>query len=399
MRAWYIGLKDVHVTLRDRSALGILLAMPMVLIAILGSALGGMGGSISHVGVAVVNLDKGTVGKRVTDPFFTQKRLTDIFDAQRLRDPGAAEEMVSRGDLAAALVVPADFSKKLNSGRPVQLTVYTDPGRAVSAAVFRSVVTAVSAQVSAASVAVRTTVHYISADAVLSGGVGPAVSRAVRAATATEALDAVAVDERVARSSRRVATLDYYAAGMSVMFLLFGSMFGAFSMVRERNEWTLPRMLTSPASKVEVVGGKMLGVFAVGVAQWSALFVFALVLGVKWADLALPLWALALATIVAATGLAVLLSTVGTSVRAVSGVGPVVIQLMAVAGGSMIAVSQFPAWLQPVHYLTVNGWAIDGMLAVMRGGSFVDILPNVAALLAMGAAFFALGVRRLRWGG
>jgi ABC-2 type transport system permease protein len=73
------------------------------------------------------------------------------------------------------------------------------------------------------------------------------------------------------------------------------------------------------------------------------------------------------------------------------------IQFMAAIGGSFFPVSQFPAWMQPLHYASVNGWAIDGILAVMRGGNAVAILPNVAALMAMATLFFAIGSWRLRW--
>jgi ABC-2 type transport system permease protein len=396
MRAFAVGWKDLRVTLRDRSALGILLAMPMVLILILGSALSGGGGSVSHVHVAVVNQDAGKLGKRVTDALFTNEQLTSIFDTRSMRDPAEARALVQRGDLVGALVVPSDFTKSVNAGRPVELTVYTDPGHEISAGVFRSVAEALSAQVSAASVAVRTTVHYMPVRALIDGGAGDAIQRAVRSATSTESLNAVTVDERDASRGRQIGNLDYYAAGMSVMFLLFGSMFGAFSLVRERNNWTLPRMLTSPAGKFEILGGKMLGVFVVGAVQWTALFAFTIALGVKWGD-PLAVWLVALSTVAAATGLAVLLSTVGKTVRSVQGVGPLVIQLMAVFGGSMIPVSQFPDWLRPMHWATVNGWAIDGMLCAMRGEGMPAVWPSVVALLGLAAAFFALGVWRLRW--
>jgi ABC-type multidrug transport system permease subunit len=70
---------------------------------------------------------------------------------------------------------------------------------------------------------------------------------------------------------------------------------------------------------------------------------------------------------------------------------------MAAIGGSFIPVTQFPAWMQPLHYVSVNGWAIDGILAVMRGSGAVAVLPNVAALLGIAAVFFAVGSWRLRW--
>ena len=75
MRWLDIGLKDVRVTLRDRGALGILLGMPMLLIVILGSALGNISSNVSKIPVAIVNEDKGDVGAKVTDGFFTDKSL------------------------------------------------------------------------------------------------------------------------------------------------------------------------------------------------------------------------------------------------------------------------------------------------------------------------------------
>jgi hypothetical protein len=53
--------------------------------------------------------------------------------------------------------------------------------------------------------------------------------------------------------------------------------------------------------------------------------------------------------------------------------------------------------MQPMHYASVNGWAIDAILSVMRGGNAISVLPNVAALIAIAVALFAIGSWRLRW--
>jgi ABC-2 type transport system permease protein len=397
MLAFHIGIKDLKVTLRDRAAVAVLLAMPMVLILILGSALGGDRPGLSGVKVAIVNLDTGTTGARVTDSFFKDAKLRELFDAQSLRDPAEARDLVARGDLAGALIVGPDFTKKLNSGKPVQLTVLTDPGRQVSSGVFKSVAESLCMQVSAASVAVRTTIHYITPQAMMSGGVGGAVQKAISSATETEALSSVAVVERNGPKSRDISTMSYFSAGMSVMFLLFGSMFGAFSLMRERMNWTLPRMLTSHARKLDIIAGKMIGVFAVGLAQWTALFAFTMLLGGKWGPDLGAIWVLAMCTIAAAAGLSMLFASLAKSIRGVSGVAPLVIQFMAVMGGSMFPVTSFPAWLRPVHYATLNGLAMDGILGVMRGAGLAQVWPNALALLGMGAAFFTFGVWRLRW--
>ena len=60
LRSWYIALKDVLVWTRDPAALGILLGMPLVLIFILGSALGGVADGGGSIDVAVVDLSRGS---------------------------------------------------------------------------------------------------------------------------------------------------------------------------------------------------------------------------------------------------------------------------------------------------------------------------------------------------
>jgi ABC-2 type transport system permease protein len=398
VRWFHIGIKDLKVTVRDVAAVGVLLGMPIVLIFILGSALGNLNSSIGKIPVAVVNLDRGRVGAKVTDGFFTDAQLLKLFSATRMRSLPEARDAVARGDLAGALVVPAEFSRRLDTGRPGELTVYTDPGRDISATVFRSVATALSTRVSAASIAARTAAFYVVPLASRDPGiVGSAIGQAVSSATATGALEIVTMKETTAAQGREVRNLDYYAGSMSAMFILFGAMFGAFSLVRERSDWTLPRIMTTPASRADIVGGKVFGVMAVGMAQWAVLYAFtAGVFGVRW-GYAPAVWLVATGTIWSAAGMSVFIAAVGRTVRSVSGIAQLMIQAMAALGGSFFPVAAFPLWLQPLHYLTVNGWAVDGFLASMRGAGVIAVLPNVGALAALGAVFFAVGVWRLRW--
>jgi len=393
----HIGIRDLKITIRDRASVGILIGMPMILIVILSSALGNMAANIGKTPVAIINLDKGTVGAKVTDGFFTDGQLSELFLAQRMRDPAQARALVSSGELAGALVVPADFSRRLNTGRPSTLTLYIDPGREIAGTVFRSVAESLSTRVSAASVAARTSAYYVAQLRVPDPSfVARVIGQAVTSASETGALSAVGVQETTAARGADLSTLSYYSGAMSVMFLMFGAMFGAFSLVRERENWTLPRMLMTPTPRTDILGGKMAGVFMVGIAQFAVLYGFTSALGVKWGDpFAIAL--IAGSTVCAATGLSIFIAAVAKTVRAVSGVAQMLIQFMAAVGGSFFPVSQFPAWMQPLHYASVNGWAIDAVLAVMRGGSAVSVLPNVVALLAIAGAFFAIGSWRLRW--
>jgi ABC-2 type transport system permease protein len=185
---------------------------------------------------------------------------------------------------------------------------------------------------------------------------------------------------------------------MSGMFLLFGGMFGAFNFVRERREQTLARMLSTPASKVTIVGGKALGVLAIGALQFIVLlagtrFFFQ----VDWGTSVLATLLVGLAEAVAAAGLAMTLAALGRSERAIGGIAPAFIMLFAALGGSMIPAEQLPKWLLPVQVLSPVYWTVDGFLQVMRGGVLADVLPNVGAVLAIGIVLFTFGVWRVRY--
>lgn len=65
---WYIAKKDLLQTLKDRNSFFLLLAVPLILIAVIGLAFGtlfGSGSSQITITVAVSNSDSGFVGTSI----------------------------------------------------------------------------------------------------------------------------------------------------------------------------------------------------------------------------------------------------------------------------------------------------------------------------------------------
>lgn len=395
----HIAIKDILVTVRDRPALGILLAMPMVLILILGMALGGGSPEIEQIDVAIVNQDKGDIGKEVADGFVESDELKKLFETHLWQDSSKARSEVEKGELAGVLVIPEDFSEKVEAAKAVQLQIFTDPGQDIPAGIFRSVVNSIATRISAASIAAQTTAEVLAESKMVTNKqeVSRYVNEAVEEASKEEALTSIGTKEAESETKRTMTSIDYYSAGMTVMFLLFGAMFGAFSFIEERTEWTLPRLLTTPARKTSIVGGKMLGIFAIGIVQFIILYTFTRLLGAYWGPSLVGVMLLAVGTVISTTGLSILFSAIAKTRRALGAIAPLVIIIMAITGGSMLPVEIFPEWLKTIHYFTVNGWAIDGFLGLMEGASAAAVLPNTAVLLGMGLLFFLVGVWRLRY--
>ena len=392
-----IARKDATIIVRDRAALLVMLAMPLGLIFILGSALGSIGeGDSLDIGVAIVNEDAWETGGLFVDGLTSSEEIDELFNIDVRDDAEAVRTDVERGDLTAALIIPGDLSAKIAAGEPVGLEVLQDPGSKIAAGIWAGVVRAGVANASAQIIAAHTLEEAV------------AESQGFGARTPANALfvptmpqftfTTVTVREIEAEVEEQISMISYYSAGMTGMFLLFGSMFGAFAFVKERREQTLARMLATPATKLAIVGGKALGVLMIAVGQFAVLLVGTrMFFGVDWGSNIAATVLVGLAEALAAAGLAMTLAALGKTERTIGGIGPAAIMLFAATGGSMIPTEQLPSFLLPVQVISPVYWTVNGLLDVMRGASVTDILPNVGAVLLIGVVLFAFGVWQLRY--
>jgi ABC-2 type transport system permease protein len=408
-RAFDIAVKDLRIWMRDPSAMGILLGMPALLIVILGAALGGIiSGGGAGIPVALVNLDSRPFAvvqdqaAQLESSLTDAKRIKALFTMERTRDLRAVERRVANGDLAAALVIPKGFSDALGQGT-VKLEVLVDPGAQVSAGIWESIVRSVAVRYSTVVVVVRTTMEAAqrakSPALARAGGAGAVVGYAIAEGSRDDVFDAVKVDDTVAGGGGvKVGALDYYSLSMTAMFLMFGAMFGAFSTIAERAQQTMARMLASPARRESIVGGKMLGIFVLGSVQFVVLYLFTkYMLHVWWGTSAAAIFAVALAEVAAVTGLATLITAIAKTERAVGGIAPLFIQIQAAIGGAFFSIEILPEWIQPIKYLSLVGWAMEGWRSVqIEGVGLAGVAVPVAALLGFAVAFYSFGVWRMR---
>ncbi len=178
------------------------------------------------------------------------------------------------------------------------------------------------------------------------------------------------------------------------MFLMYTVSYGGRSILVERSLGTLPRLLVSPTSTTQVLGGKVLGIYLTGVAQMLILIVASstLLFRLHWGD------PLARAGPGAGGGLwghrlGHAAHRRGAHARAGGGnVGSAVMLMFGILGGSFIDTSNLPVWVQWISKITPNAWGLDGFSTLATGGSLADLGAPVLALLVMGAALFGAAV-------
>ena len=182
------------------------------------------------------------------------------------------------------------------------------------------------------------------------------------------------------------------APGMALMFLMFTATNGGRTLLTERAQGTLPRLLISPTTSTQVLGGKTTGIYLTGVAQMLILITAsALLFQLRWGA-PFAVLVLILAAVAGAVGWGMLITALAKTPGQVSTIGSAVTLIFGILGGSFVSTGNLPEWFQTLSKITPNAWGLEGFTILALGGGLADILVPVAALLIMGATLFTAAV-------
>ncbi|MCA9981512.1 MAG: ABC transporter permease [Anaerolineales bacterium] len=192
--------------------------------------------------------------------------------------------------------------------------------------------------------------------------------------------------------------LTYLAPSMAIFFLMYTVTVGGRSLLAEREEGTLDRLLTTPTTTTQILLGKVAAIFVSGVLQVSVLIVSsALLFGLSWGS-PLGVALLIVSASAAATAWGLLVTSLAKNAGQVGAYGSAVMLLFGIMGGSFMPVGDVPG-LNILSKLTPNGWALDGFNTLGTGGSLADVVPALLALWLMALLVFTTAVffYRRRW--
>lgn len=189
------------------------------------------------------------------------------------------------------------------------------------------------------------------------------------------------------------------SAGQLITWV-FVPLFGISALFAyERQQGTLRRLLTTPASKATFLLGTIIGQVAMALVQMSLLVLFGiLVMKLSWGREPLALFVILLASALAGAAFG---TTMGTFIKTegqASGLSTMFGMVFALMGGCWYPLELFPSVVQNIVRVLPTTWAMQGMLdLVLRGGGLQDVLPEAAVLLGFAAIFFAIGILRFRY--
>jgi ABC-2 type transport system permease protein len=326
---------------------------------------------LHNASVGVVNQDHSALSRELVYDF-----AAPYFRTRSASSEKALLRRLDAGDDMAGLVIPPRFEADLEQGRAASVQLFLDGSRASQAPLAESYAREIVARL----------------------GRTVAADRLQLAPDALSALPVITPELRVIFNPNREEAWFQGLEEMLMMISLLAIALPAAALVREREHATIEQLLVSPLAPWEILLAKTVA------STITLLFCTAgAVLGLLIPILHVPVrgslilfFASAALFIFTMSGLGLLTASVCRTMPQVAMVTILVAAPILFLSGAWTPPEAMPAWFARLTILSPLRFFNDITLGIfIRGATFDDLVPAVAAMTALGMVFFLWGVLRL----
>lgn len=355
-RVWAIARKEFIHIVRDPRSLGMAIAIPMLLLVLFGYAL-----TLDVDNVPVVVWDQsGTHDSREFVSHFAGSHYFSI--RAHVRSYAEVERAIDSGQALAAVIIPADFADQIVAGRdvPVQMIVDgSDANTATIAMGYARVVALIYSQ--------QVALHEL--------------QRAGGRALATP----VEVRPRVWYNPD-LESRNYIIPGLiAVIMMVIAALLTSLTVAREWERGTMEQLISTPVLGSELVLGKLLPYFAIGMLDvLLAVLMGEFLFHVPLRGNVALLFGMAALFLAGSLSLGLVISIVTKSQLLASQLAMVLTFLPSfLLSGFMYAISNMPPPIQLLTYLIPARYFVALLKGIYLKGIGLEILAAEAGLLAL----------------
>ena len=417
--------KDLQLFFADRRAVILSFVVPIAIASFFGSIFSGpsQNREPARIAVAIDDQDASLIAQGIVAGVQADQNLQAT-----LAGEAEARDLVRRGRIAVAVVIPKNFGEAAGSaffggGEKPPLTLLFDPSRNMEVAMVRGIMTqhvmeAVSREMFGGSQG-RAVIEKTLPE--IQGSTMPAEQKRalLQLLNSVQQFYQQPPSTNGGPTGPRGITMPYtlreeaitagpklayngYAhsfGGMAVQFLLFAMASFGIEMLTERQRGLWSRLRSAPISKLTLLSGKVLGGTIIALMILFVSFAFAMVVfHVRIHGSVLGFFGISIGCAVMAATFGVLVAALGNTPATARAVTTLAVLMMVMLGGAWVPSFVFPAWLQRFTVIIPVRWAVDGLDAMTwRGIGLSGALLPISALFGCAALFGIIAALRFRW--
>ena len=368
-----LARKEATQIRRDPRSLFLAIGLPFILIVLFGYAITL---DIKNVAIGVVDQDRTTLSR----DFTARLRSSAIFDLRAVRDtPIGVEKDLDEGRVKAVIVFPDGFARDVAGGRDAAIQILLDGSNNNTALIAMG---------------------YISR-LVQKLGTDLLAERMARAGGGRRrrAFPAVVPKMRVWYNPELTST-DFIVPGLvAVVMMVLSGMLTSLTVAREWENGTMEQLIAGPVRAHEIIIGKLIPAFGLGLAQLILIVVTGTIL------FGVPLRGNLFALLVASSvfllcGLSTgLFFSIATKSQQLAFMLSLLITLLPafILSGFMTPISSMPGLIRDVTYLFPTRYFMDIVRGIfLKGYGFGQIGPPLLTLTGFCVLVLAACMRRLK---
>ena len=405
---WFLALKDLKIFAVDRMALGFGILFPFMFVTLFSFLLTDIGSEDQRLVLHLVTQEEeGSISHQIIAAMETRDEAQPAPGQPQivwLGDYDEARQKVEDKEIEGFIAFPEDFTQGVFRGSGAQLEVVADAQAIYTRAALYGLARAISSQIGSQYVAISTTIQLLTEQAQATGGEMPDIGQitqqflAGQAGTAAwQSLIEFQEPEIVGEVEPEQAA-NFVIPGYLVMFVFFTAALSAERIVRERQNHTLERLLSTSVRREAVLGGIFTGTAFKGLVQiaifWTVgILAFGIDLGLAPAAVII----ISILFIIMSSAFGLMLATLVRTDRAASSIGVLCALILAPLGGCWWPLFITPKWMQFIARFTPHGWAVGGFNKLMLfGADFGSVVPEMLVLIGFAVLFGAIGIWRFR---
>jgi len=398
------ALKNLRRQRRDPYAVALWLGVPLVITLLLSLVFGRGGSGGAPRGRLLVADEDKTLLSSLLPSAFSQGELGRMVEVEKVVDRQEGRARIARGDGSALLIIPKGFGAAVLRNEPCRLDLITNPSLRILPSIIEESLSMMAEAV-----------FYLQSLAgdqlkLFSSGPPEEATVAEQARTLNRLgkqvqryLDPLLIELKTTvleeETRARFNFAEAFFPGTLFLTLMFLGQAQGAEMWKEREGGTLRRLMTTPRSVGQFLGGAVLSSGAlIGLLAVCALTAARWVLGLQVRNW-IPAVVWMILAGVALFLLMLLVQIHASSARTGNLLASATLFPLVMLGGSLFPFEVMPEGLAAIGRLTPNGFGVAQLKAILTGTvEPLRLAAGFVGVLLWSALTFALAARRLRRG-